>query len=88
MYTTYVMNVGIFFCQVLVRTYCKPLPTSSVALDTISKFSQKVIEWFLKKKHHFTSPPLWKFSSPNVTEKAPKIHLILIQSKIPFGAQS
>ena len=49
MYTTYVMNVGIYFCQVLVRTYCKPLPTSSVALDTISKFSQKVIEWFLKK---------------------------------------
>ena len=36
------------------------------------------------KKAHFTSPPLWKFQSPNVIEKK-KIHLILIQSKIPFG---
>ena len=37
------------------------------------------------KKAHFTSPPLWKFQSPNVTEKKPKSSLILIQSKIPFG---
>ena len=29
--------------------------------------------------------PLWKFLRPNVTEKPPKIHLILIQSKIHFG---
>ena len=47
------------------------------------KFSQKVIEWFLKKVH-FTSPPLRKFLSPNVTVKPQKIHLILTQSKIPF----
>ena len=52
----------------------------------------KVIEWFLKKAHftspplwNFTSPPIWKFLSPRVTTKPPKIHLILIQSKILFG---
>ena len=28
--------------------------------------------------------PLWKFPSPNVTEKPPEIHLFFIQSKIPF----
>ena len=28
MYTTYLMYVGIQFCQVLVRTYCIPLPLS------------------------------------------------------------
>ena len=37
------------------------------------------------EKIHFTSPPLWKIPSANVTEKPPKIPLILIQSKIPFG---
>ena len=46
-------------------------------------FHKKVIKWFLKKAH-FISPPLRKFLSPNVTAKPPKIHLILIQSKIPF----
>ena len=54
--------------------------TKSVALRYSFQFSQKVIEWFLKKAH-FTSPLLWKFLSP----KPQKIHLILIQSKIPFG---
>ena len=30
---------------------------SGIKIGTISKFSQKVIEWFLKKAY-FTSPPL------------------------------
>ena len=135
------MNVGIYFCQVLVRTYCKPLPTSSVALDAISKFSQKVVSGFWKKtslyftspmkifkpkcnrkssqnpfnfysiknsfwciklvalryyfqivtksyrvvfekKDHFTSPPIWKFSSPNVKAKKKK------KKKNPFNFDS
>ena len=37
------------------------------------------------RKVHFTSSPIWKFLSPRVTTKPPKIHLILTQSKIPFG---
>ena len=46
---------------------------------------KKLSVGFWKKKAHFTSPPLWKFLSPNVTAKPPpKIHLLLIQSKIPF----
>ena len=39
---------------------------------------KKLSVGFLKKSAHFTSPPLWKFLSPKVTTKPPKIHLILI----------
>ena len=44
----------------------------------LPQFKKKVIESFLRKVH-FTSPPIWKFLSPRVTTKPPKIHLILIQ---------
>ena len=37
------------------------------------------------EKARLTSPPQWKFPSPNVTEKPKEIHLILIQSKIPLA---
>ena len=53
-------------------------------LQYFQKFHKTLSSGFWKKAH-FTSPPLWKFLSPNVTGKKTKIHLILIQSKIPFG---
>ena len=46
-------------------------------------FHKKLSSGFWKK-NRFTSPPLWKFLSSNVTAKTPKIQLILIQFKIPF----
>ena len=35
-------------------------------------FQKKLCSGFLKKKAHFTSPPLWKFPSANVAAKPPK----------------
>ena len=50
-----------------------------IHLQIFTKIYRVVFE-----KAHFTSHTLWKFLSPNVTAKPPKIHLILIQSKILF----
>ena len=57
--------------------------TKSVALRYYFQIFTKSYRAILKKAH-FTSPPIWNFLSPNVTENPPKIHLILIHSKIPF----
>ena len=57
--------------------------TKSVALRYYFQIFTKSY-WAVLKKAHFTSPAIWKFLSPNVTENPPKIHLILIHSKIPF----
>ena len=57
--------------------------TKSVALRYYFQIFTKSY-WAVLKKAHFTSPPIWKFLSPNVTENPPKIHSILIHSKIPF----
>ena len=59
-----------------------------VALRYYFQIVTKSYRVVFEKKDHFTSPPIWKFSSPNVKakkkKKKKKIHLILIQSKIPF----
>ena len=57
--------------------------TKSVALRYYFQIFTKSY-WAVLKKAHFTSPPIWKFLSPNVTENPHLIHLILIHSKIPF----
>ena len=57
--------------------------TKSVALRYYFQIFTKSLEWFLKKSSlYFTSP--MKISKSKCNRKKTHIHLILIQSKIPF----
>ena len=71
---------------ILIQSKIPFVCTKLVALRYISKFSRKVIEWFLKKRSlYFTSPmKIFKYKCNSKTQKKEKIHLFFIQFKIPF----